>query len=585
MATYHYGHSFPRVFICKGAALTNETTKTTADLTTGLTPGWGVFDKKTFANLDHDGFGPAYANKQFIFAQGSVHSTDTLTGSNPTDMYGGLQESVKSPGILMRNVRSLSRVNSKTPLQEKWTIGWDGAAACAPELSCDSVYTIRIEAKGDYILKKHNRNFYKEYSVQTECCDGCETCTNGTVDPYKVFKKMADEINADPEMSGYVQASVITDTTWVPDGYSIQVTVTLDGATDDATAVKGKYDGTGNNTSVTAVAGGGSNEFVITYAGPFQASAANGTLPVVGDTVATDDVSAVSGITWVKNICATIPTDGEAGSTIVSDLNTWIGTLSAGAQAAYGTAVLTSEGDGAVVVTIPVAADATVTFDGEKWSAEPTYAYDELVYPYPGSGTETIVNVTFTGENCPCATATAYSGSVGLLLEGAFVEKHFGDCSFHPTDHYNLDAIRFEMSLKDDALLCNHDTWRVVKRQSFRQAVGLGESILREYLVSNGYRTSNERFEFDARLREAEDQLHLDVLPRRSGGNPVYYTVFYLNYIIPWGDNAMGMTGLNNDHAYTLKFICPTTDTTAIGDLVDIFTEISDESGVAIETY
>lgn len=589
MASSYYGHSFPRVFVV------DEIKTSLGDKPITLAAGEvGVFDKYTFKSVN-PGAGALFAtgdlanDKQFFIAQGSYHTVDSLTANNLTDMYGGLTETVKTAGIKAKYVTGISKVLAADPVQEKWTIGWDGGASCSPTLECDNVYTIRVEAKGDYILKKHNRNFYKEYSVETECCEGCETCTNGTADAYKVFTNMAAQINNDPEMSGYANATVITDEFWVPDGYSMSVDVTLDGATDDEADVKAFYDGTENSAQVTVI-DLGSNVYRVTYTGPIQDSdLTDSTLPAVGDNggaLTTDTVSAVSEFTWSRDLCATIPTDGEAGSTIVADLNDWI-TNQIG-RTDLGTAVLVpgSEGAGAVVVKIPQNSTNTMTFDGEKWSAEPIYQDDTIVYPYAGDDyadpidlNNVIVNVVFTTD-CPCVTEDSFSGSVGLLITAAFVETPFGNCSFHPTDHYNLDGIRFEISLKDDAEYCDHNTWRVVKRQSFKQAKGTGESVLRKLITANGYRTSNERFEYDTRWREAENQdaVLFDVVTRGAK-----YDCLEIRHYIPWGERSMGMTGLNNDHAYCLQFYFP--KGTLSGNNMDTFAaSLAVEAGLTYET-
>jgi hypothetical protein len=542
MASFYYGHSFPRVFVGNNNGGTIDLETTAGVKTSTLTAGEiGVFDKYTQKSIDlsaDDTFTAALANnKQFYFAMGSYHTVDSLTSDNLTDMYGGLQESVKSAGgIKASNVTSVTKVVAKDPLQEKWTIGWDGATTCAPSTECDSVYTIRVEAKGDFILKRHNRNVYREYSVQTECCEGCETCTNGTVDPLAVFQDLADQINNDPEMNGYAQATVITDSLPLHDETYISWTFTTSGAV-TAQDLVDEVAETAITTANFTDEGGGTSWSAIATVSAYNTLSASTDIDGTGETTSTEALTNVN-----RKITATIPKDGEAGSTILTDLTDYIDNVISRTDLPLRRVV--SEDDGAAFIEIIQTSSNTITFDGEKLSATPEYN-DTLLYPFVGDSyvddpnfvtDDLIVNVEFKEED-PCGTITAYSGSVGLLIEGSFVETKFGNCSFHPTDHYNLDGIRFEISLKDDAELCAHDSWRVVKRQSFKQATGTGEGVLRKLILANGYRTSNERFEFDPRWREAEnmDAILFDVVDRTAK-----YDCITINYFIPWGQKLNG---------------------------------------------
>ncbi len=554
MASYYYGHSFPRVFVGTGAFMTSGDT---SQLAAGEI---GIFDKSTFAALDVTATVPtAFLKRQLIVAQGSYHTVDSLTESALTDMYGGLQESVKSLGILPRNITSFTKVTPRRASGEQWIIGWDGVnAGCAAAPECDSVYTIRLDVKGDPVLKLHNRNYYKKYTVQTDCCEGCETCTNDLVDPKVVMENFRDQINNDPGMKKYVIADLIYSDTSAIDIHAnaLDAYTVVTGAAVTEAELLAAYPAATHIESVS------DTEWYV--GGPAVVPAA---LDVVGATTVT--TATLDRKILVRDLCINLPVID--GITNLTDVNTWITSLG---RTDITAATLKGSGVTQEEFTLEQSAETTVAFSTEILGV-PTYA-DLTDYGQYNSDGELVLTVSW--DACACETDAAFAGQVGLRLTAAFVEKKFGDCSFRPMDHYNLDGIRLQVSLEDDASLCTPEEWPVIKTQSFQQAVGLGESVLRKYLLNNGYRTSNERFDYDPRWREAEDQNHLDVVDRTA-----YYQCLTINHYIPHNLNSMGMTGLNNDQTYNLDFFFE--ESVDISDFEARLTELAAEGGADLVTY
>jgi len=195
----YFNHSFNKVFIGTGGV------RKTGN-TSNLVPGeLGLFNYSTFQAIDDAGINPA-PHRMFIVAQGSYHAKDKLS-----PFYGGLSESVKSRGINSRFISKYWLDTPKRPTNEAWAIGYNGVATCEGiAVVCGEKYTIRVEVKGDSVLRTYNRNLYKEFTVETPCCDDCATdCEPATSNPFWVATQMVNQINSNVEMSTFIKASVI----------------------------------------------------------------------------------------------------------------------------------------------------------------------------------------------------------------------------------------------------------------------------------------------------------------------------------------------------------------------------------------
>jgi hypothetical protein len=163
----------------------------------------------------------------------------------------------------------------------------------------------------------------------------------------------------------------------------------------------------------------------------------------------------------------------------------------------------------------------------------------------------------------------------GLILQGAYVDTKFGDCTFQLTDFYEKEPVRIyasEVDLNGDP--CTFDGICVVKECQSRQANGLGETMLRELTLSESYRQNF--FATDLRIREITQGNQIVEAIDRNG----LYDSLYLLHSVPRFNNPSGT--FDNDQ-YLLHFI----GTSAIGggipsltDLVQILGEWLDECGV-----
>lgn len=89
----------------------------------------------------------------------------------------------------------------------------------------------------------------------------------------------------------------------------------------------------------------------------------------------------------------------------------------------------------------------------------------------------------------------------GLILNGAYVDTKFGDCTFQLTDFYEVEPVRLyasEVDLSGDP--CTFTTLCVVTECQGLQVQGLGETVLRELTMSESYRQNF--LATDLRIRE-----------------------------------------------------------------------------------
>lgn len=208
----------------------------------------------------------------------------------------------------------------------------------------------------------------------------------------------------------------------------------------------------------------------------------------------------------------------------------------------------------------PQAGVAGVYFeaDGTTPTAEATAFYNRLVAatgatisaPQPSSAYTSI----FDPQNPNCCA--------GLVVEGAFVETKFGDCTFMPSDHFEIEPLLIQASMVDDTgdpcvfeQLCISDgiTPSGVGSQTVypaiqfaTQAMGTGEQILRELILSEGYSQNHFATNRDLRVREITQGYDVS----NAVGRNALYTTYYILHSVPRYNNP---TGTFDNDQYLLK--------------------------------
>ena len=123
----------------------------------------------------------------------------------------------------------------------------------------------------------------------------------------------------------------------------------------------------------------------------------------------------------------------------------------------------------------------------------------------------------------------------GLIMNGAYVDTKFGDCSFQISDFYEKEPVRLyasEVDLNGDP--CTFDTLCVVTECEGLQANGLGETILRDLTLSESYRQNF--LATDIRIREITQGNQIISSINR---NALYYR-YLLQHNVPRNYNPSG---------------------------------------------
>jgi hypothetical protein len=138
----------------------------------------------------------------------------------------------------------------------------------------------------------------------------------------------------------------------------------------------------------------------------------------------------------------------------------------------------------------------------------------------------------------------------GLILNGAYVDTKFGDCTFQVSDFYEKEPVRLyasEVDLNGDP--CTFGGICVITECEPRQANGFGETVLRDLILSEKYRQNF--FHSDFRIREiTQGNQIVNVIDRNA-----LYTKYYLLHNVPRFNNPSET--FDNDQ-YLLEFITTT---------------------------
>ena len=194
------------------------------------------------------------------------------------------------------------------------------------------------------------------------------------------------------------------------------------------------------------------------------------------------------------------------------------------------------------VVTVSAAGAAGVIGDGAT-----------LVYPAGTPAAVLTAGVTATNTHLGlvgpatviATTADAYTPAAytdecaGLTLVGAFVETTFGDCTFQPSDFYGVEPIRLyasEVDLNGDP--CEFTGVCIVDECKGYQAEGLGETVARDFILSESYRQIP--FATDLRIREITQGN--DMLGAGAGqvDRTALYDHLYILHTVPRFNNPSG---------------------------------------------
>lgn len=183
----------------------------------------------------------------------------------------------------------------------------------------------------------------------------------------------------------------------------------------------------------------------------------------------------------------------------------------------------------------------------------------------------------------------------GLVMESAFVETKFGDCTFMPTDHFEIEPLLMQASMLDETgdpcafeQLCISDgitpsganSQTVYPAIQFgTQAMGTGEQVLRDLILSERYNTNDFNTSRDLRIREITLGYDIsDAVDRNA-----LYTCYYILHTVPRFNNPSGT--FDNDQ-YLLKIPVEAADVAFETFVLDWLNNAGNPIGAApIETF
>lgn len=170
-----------------------------------------------------------------------------------------------------------------------------------------------------------------------------------------------------------------------------------------------------------------------------------------------------------------------------------------------------------------------------------------------------------------------------LELTVAYADTQFQNCTFTPTDFYELMPLFVFPSLTDETGdPCNVQCFQVTETQAPAQGSGRGETILREMILDGRYLQNAypDSTRVDSlRMREIEADPALATIQRGQ-----YYDQVLILHSVPRFNNP---TGTFDNDQYLLKFHVPTgTTTTALTNFVVSSANLAQgANAIALETY
>ena len=144
----------------------------------------------------------------------------------------------------------------------------------------------------------------------------------------------------------------------------------------------------------------------------------------------------------------------------------------------------------------------------------------------------------------------------GMILNGAYVDTKFGDCTFQLSDFYEKEPVKIYVSEVDyNGDPCTFDGICVVHECLATQANGLGETALRDIQLSEAYRQNF--LHSDLRIREiTQGNQIVNAIDRRG-----FYFRSYLQHNVPRSYNP---TGTFDNDQYLLEFLAYAGDLTGL---------------------
>jgi hypothetical protein len=525
----YFPHAFQKMLVA-GSFQT-----TTGIASSALTAGQvGVLSAATNLTVDATLTTTAYQVNPLVYlAQGSYHTVDKLG-----PFHGGYKESVKSKGINPKYISAYYVTEPSNPVQDIQQIS--ATAGCS--VTCNTTYRLRLDLKGSPALRFLTHNAYFTLDADTGCCDSATAPNN--VDPNIVLLGWADRLALYPTVKDFVQGTV-----W--NQVLVSGTAPTAAAT-AATAFTMTRDGIAANQRVV---------FTPTSATSATTSSIAGNLFTVGTATTTlfsvGQVLTGTGVAVGTTIVSRVSGGGGTGSTFLVNISQTVASATISSVtpviAYVASTYVAATGSGAVAL---VAANTIQT--SSLTTAVTAFTTTSITPKFFG----VITSATYV----PLTGATA-PDTVNSFLEivGAYVDTVFGDCSFAPRDHVELQPIEIYASITALDPLGNQCLAACFVPAELQQAVqgrGFGETLVRELILAKRYQ--QEPWIQDPRLREVLDYNPFTEITR---GNK--YVVYNILHSVPRKSNPSGM--MDSDQ-YLVRVVCSARNATFEGIFTNLLT-------------
>lgn len=176
----------------------------------------------------------------------------------------------------------------------------------------------------------------------------------------------------------------------------------------------------------------------------------------------------------------------------------------------------------------------------------------------------------------PLTSTTAIRNSHScLVIESAYVDTKFGNCSYSKNDRVDIEPVIIKVSILDETGdPCVVNCFKPTEIQEAHQGAGYGETLLQEYILSKSY--EQEFWEDDPRYRETKDQTFNTDVDRTAK-----YKVLNILHSVPRKSNPSGT--FDNDQ-YLIRILFKSTfDNSALITWLNAYLT-SANSGIQVET-
>ena len=185
-----------------------------------------------------------------------------------------------------------------------------------------------------------------------------------------------------------------------------------------------------------------------------------------------------------------------------------------------------------------------------------------------------ILGVTYANFEDWTEAAYAPTMCAGIALTGAYYETKFANCTFQVTDFYELEPLRIYASEVDyTGAPCEFQTLCVGVECYGRQANGVGETIVRDVILSESYRQNH--FSTDFRIREITQGY--DILDAAGVSRTGLYDRIYLQHNVP---RLYNPTGTFDNDQYLVEIVVPENDPDGIYTILEEWLEDCSECNI-----